>query len=64
MTEIKHDTDPGAGVHVDLDRLDRAAEALATASSRDWRNADVRNRYRGLALTTIGAYLATTEATG
>ncbi|MBB5852508.1 hypothetical protein ACFQ05_04405 [Amycolatopsis umgeniensis] len=61
MTETKHDNNLGAGVQVDLEHLDQAAEALAGASSRDWRNVDVRNRYRGLALITIGAYLAATE---
>ncbi len=50
------------GVTVDLDRLERAAQVLAVASSHNWGNADVRNRYRGLALTTIGAYLAPGDA--
>ncbi|MEU9686150.1 hypothetical protein [Amycolatopsis japonica] len=58
MTDSNDTTDTGAGVRVDIDRLERAAQALATANSRNWSNADVRNLYRGLALATIGAYLA------
>ncbi|WP_410580275.1 hypothetical protein [Amycolatopsis sp. lyj-108] len=50
-----HDTTNG--VTMDLDGLERAAQALATANTRPWGNADVRNLYRGLALAAVGAYL-------
>lgn len=58
MTDTTHNVDTVPGVQVDIDRLESAAKTLATADAKNWGNPDVRNRYRGLALSTIGAYLA------
>jgi len=46
------------GVSLDGDRIDTAAITLAKADGKDWNHGDVRNRYRGLALVTVRAYLA------
>lgn len=62
MTDLNHDTDTVAGVQVDIDGVERAARALAAADSKGWTHVEVRNRYRGLALAAIGAYVATPVA--
>lgn len=46
------------GIQVDVDQIERAAKALAVADCKNWKDSDVRNRYRGLALTTVSTYLA------
>lgn len=56
MNDLNHNTD--GGVQVDIDRMELAAKALAAADSKNWSNVDVRARYHGLALATVGAYLA------
>lgn len=45
------------GVQVNVEQIDRAARDLAAADAKDWKSSDVRNRYRGLALITVRAYL-------
>lgn len=59
---MKSTTDIGIDVQVEVAGLERAARALAVADSKNWEHADVRNRYRGLVLTTVAVYLTTAAA--
>lgn len=45
------------GIQVNVAQVEQAAKALANADSKNWESADVRNRYSGLALATVRAYL-------